>query len=80
MATELIEEVDRLVGKRKRSQFIAEAASRELMRQNQLAALREASGAWKKEDHPELKDGVEAWVRKLREEGEQRFRRVTGEE
>ena len=80
MPSELIDQIDRLVGKRKRSEFLVEAAKLELMRQDQRAALREAAGAWNDEDHPELRDGVEQWVRKLRDEAEDRFRRVTDSE
>jgi hypothetical protein len=38
--------------------------------------LWKATGAWKDEDHPELKDGTAAWVRKIRAESEERFRRI----
>jgi molybdopterin synthase catalytic subunit len=31
---------------------------------------------WKDEDHPELKDGAAAWIRKMRAEGEARFQRI----
>ena len=51
------------------------AAAKELMRQRQMAALEQAAGAWKKEDHPELKRGAIAYVRKLRRESERRFRK-----
>ena len=65
MPSELIEEVDRLVGKRKRSQFIADLTSRELVRQRQLAAIEKAAGSWREEDHPELKD--DPWILQCRE-------------
>ena len=38
----------------------------EVRRRLQLKALRRATGAWKDKDHPELKHGAAAWVRKLR--------------
>lgn len=38
-----------------------------------LAALRDAKGSWKTEDHPELKDGPEAFIEKLRAENEKRL-------
>jgi len=75
----LVAEIDELVGKRGRSHFLVDAAGKELMRRRQLRALRLANGAWKKEDHPELKRGVTAYVRKLRRETEQRFQRPVGE-
>jgi hypothetical protein len=36
-----------------------------------------ADGAWKDKDHPELKQGSANWVRKLRQENERRFKKVT---
>jgi hypothetical protein len=40
---------------------------------HQKEALRQAAGAWKDKDHPELKVGAAAWVKKLRRESEARF-------
>jgi hypothetical protein len=70
---ELIREVDRLSGKRKRSQFIARAIKREIQRLNYIMAVRETAGAWEEKDHPELKDGSGNWVRKLRDEDKKRL-------
>jgi hypothetical protein len=39
----------------------------EELRRQQLKALRESAGAWKPEDHPELKDGGAAHVHQMRE-------------
>ncbi len=72
-------QLDELVGKRGRSKFLAEVVGREVMRLRQLRALEQATGCWKDEDHPELKDGAAAWVRKVREEWEDRFHRQTDE-
>jgi len=74
---QLVKDIDALVGSRKRSSFITEAAQREVMRLRQLAALEAAAGAWKHEDHPELKEGAAKWVRKLRRETEQRVKKLT---
>ncbi|MGD0201719.1 MAG: hypothetical protein ABSD27_13285 [Bryobacteraceae bacterium] len=74
---ELIAAIDELVGNRGRSRFIAETAAREVSRLRQLRALDGAVGCWKNEDHPELKEGASKWVEKLRQESEERFRRVT---
>ena len=71
---ELIREVDRLSGKRKRSQFIAQAIKREIQRLNYIVAVKETAGAWKTKEHPELKDGSETWVRKLRDEDKKRLK------
>jgi hypothetical protein len=73
---ELIAAIDRLVGNRGRSRFIAEAAEREIRRLAQLKALDAAVGSWKSGDHPELKGGAAKWVEGLRKEADARYRRV----
>ena len=75
---EILADLDRLVEKRQRSRFIAEAVRKELLLARQKAALQQAVGAWKDNDHPELKNGATAWVRKLRQESEARFRKQFG--
>lgn len=47
------------------------------MRLRQIEALKAARGAWKDQDHPELKQGSVKWVQKLRQETERRFKRET---
>ena len=66
---ELVNEIDALVGPRGRSAFLVETARKELKRRKLLAFLQSDEVAWKDEDHPELADGTEVWVRKLRMEG-----------
>ena len=73
---DLVAAIDTIAGKRGRSKFLVESAWREVRRLQQLRALEQAVGAWKIKDHPELKGGSAAWVRKLRRESEKRFRRV----
>ena len=73
---QLVKDIDNLVGVRQRSTFLTQAAERELMRLRQLRALDELV-PWKDKDHPELKQGAAKWVRKLRQETEQRFKKVT---
>ncbi len=70
---DLLVQIDRLVGKRRRSQFLAEAARQEVKRLQLLKAVRKAAGCWKKKDHPELRDGAAAWIEKTRREDEKRF-------
>jgi Arc/MetJ-type ribon-helix-helix transcriptional regulator len=77
LAEELVQDIDRLVGARQRSNFLTEAAEKELMRRRQIEALKAAAGAWKDKDHPELKHGSTGWVRKMRQDAERRFRKVT---
>jgi hypothetical protein len=66
LPVDLIDEIDKLVGKRGRSAFLAELAEREIKLRHQREVLRESAGAWKAEDHPELADGAAAWVRQIR--------------
>jgi len=77
LSEQLVKDIDTVVGRRQRSSFLTEAAEKELMRRRQIAALKAAAGAWKDKDHPELKGGSAAWVRKLRKETEARFKRQT---
>jgi hypothetical protein len=74
---DLTREIDRLVGKRGRSAFLAQAARKELKRLGMLHALERAAGAWKDKDHPELRKGAAQWVESLRRQDERRFRRLT---
>jgi Arc/MetJ-type ribon-helix-helix transcriptional regulator len=67
---ELIREIDALVGKRGRSEFLAEVATREVKRRKLIELLEQPGPIWKSEDHPELKGGAAAWVRKMRREDE----------
>ena len=73
----LVTEIDQLVGKRGRSQFLTQAAERELRRLRQIRALENIAGAWKDSDHPELRGGAASWVRDLRKESDRRLRRGT---
>ncbi len=75
---DLVSEIDRLVGKRQRSEFLAEAASRELLRQKQIRALQQARGAWAPRSHGSLSGTGALFVRKLRAENERRLRRIRG--
>jgi metal-responsive CopG/Arc/MetJ family transcriptional regulator len=68
-------DLDRLIGKRQRSRFIADAVRKALLIERQKIALREAAGTWKDQDHPELKAGSVAWVKKMRRESETRFQK-----
>jgi hypothetical protein len=77
ISEQLAADIDRVVGKRGRSSFLAQAAERELLRLRQIKALEGASGAWKDKDHPELKEGAAAWVKKIRRENEWRSRKLT---
>ncbi len=73
---ELVDEIDKLSGKRKRSWFITQTLKREIRRLNFIDAVKETAGAWKDEDHPELRKGVSSWVKNLREEDEKRLKEI----
>ena len=73
---DLVSEIDKIVGARGRSAFLAELARREIKRRNLLAMFQRNEPIWKDEDHPELKDGASEWVRSMRSESEARFDRL----
>ncbi len=76
LSDQLVKDIDELVGGRQRSSFLTQAAERELMRLRQLKALDELV-PWDEKQHPELKQGAAKYVRKLRRQDEQRFKKVT---
>ncbi len=72
---DLIVEIDAAVGPRGRSAFLVETARAELRRRRLLRFLESETPAWTA-DHPEPAGGTKAWVRALREEGDQSLRKV----
>jgi hypothetical protein len=77
ISDQLMKEIDSIIGSRQRSKFLSQAAERELMRLRQLKALDSAAGSWRDTGHPELKQGSVKWVKKLRQEQECRFKKVS---
>jgi hypothetical protein len=77
ISEQLVTQIDTLVGKRGRSNFLTLAAEKELMRLRQIKTLEAAAGTWKDKDHPELKQGAQKWVKKLRREYDRRLHRVS---
>lgn len=71
---DLVKEIDRAVGAKKRSAFLAEVVRRELKRRRLMEVLQDPDPIWKDEDHPELQAGTESWVAQLRSEAEARNR------
>jgi len=63
---DLLNDLKQLVGQRQQSRFVAEAVRKELRHEKMKNALKVSFGAWKDEEHPELKDGVERYVREQR--------------
>ncbi|MBI5967836.1 MAG: hypothetical protein HY882_08275 [Deltaproteobacteria bacterium] len=74
---EILEEVDKISGKRKRSFFIAEATREKIERERFLRTLEETKGAWSDKNHPELgtaKD-MERYLREKRPSYRARLKR-----
>ena len=74
---DLLEAVDRVAGKRKRSRFVEAAIREKLSREALSAALRESAGAIDLSSYPEWQnpEGVSAWVRSGRKEDDARIAR-----
>ena len=70
---ELLDAVDRLVGKRKRSEFVVEALREKVSRAEQSTALKESAGILNPANHPEWDSAekVAAWVHNLRTEDDE---------
>lgn len=66
MPDDLLEELRRTIPKGQQSKVVAQALERELRRIRFLKSIEKQFGAWKKEPHPELKMGVERYIRSLR--------------
>lgn len=63
---DLLNELKQLVGQRQQSKFVAEALRKELQRERLKSVLETSFGAWRDEDHPELRKGVDDYVRRQR--------------
>lgn len=73
--SEVLEELKKTVPSGERSQLIVQATQKELKKRRLLLALKEAAGAWRDENHPELKtvDNIHHWLNQLRTPTEQRL-------
>ena len=76
---DLLADIDALVGQRGRSAFLVEVLQEEVRRRRLLQILSDPEPIWKDEDHPELAEGSDAWVRKLREENDRLEQEKLGE-
>ena len=78
VSSDLIKAMDEVVGKRKRSRFVAEAIEEKLHRQRLLAAATAAAGSLKDVDIPgwETPESTSEWVRALRREADERVARA----
>lgn len=72
LTRDVVEAIDRVAGKRRRSAFISEAVRQKLTPALQLQALEESFGVLAGSDHPEWEtpEKTSAWVRSLREEAD----------
>ena len=73
----ILEEVDQIAGKRKRSLFIVKATQEKLERERFLKTLDETKGAWTDEHHAEMKAGrdVEQYLKEIRASYRKRLKR-----
>jgi len=72
---EVVAEIDKIVGARGRSAFVADLVKREIKRQRLLKVFENKEPIWKDEDHPELGGDPDSWIRQMRAECEARFQR-----
>ena len=72
---ELVREVDRVVGTRRRSRFVEEAIRNQLKRQKMATALEKVAGSLKDVDVPgwETPEAASAWVAESRAEHDRRL-------
>ena len=68
--------IDKIVGQKHRARSIVEVLEAELQRCEQLAALEGAAKCWKDENHPELANGSEAFIRELRDRATHRLEEI----
>jgi hypothetical protein len=73
LPTDLIREIDAIVGPRGRSAFLVETAREAVRRKKLLRFLESDAPVWKDADHPELSRGAGAWVRRLRQDSDKRM-------
>lgn len=74
----LVQDVDKLVGKRRRSHFMEEAIREKLKRDKLLSALQQTAGIISADDYPDWSttEKVAAWVRQCRQEDIGRTKRL----
>jgi len=77
----ILEEVDQIAGRRKRSLFIVKATQEKLERERFLRTLDETKGAWTDKHHAELRTerDMEQYLRKKRSSYRKRLKRIVNE-
>ena len=78
---DILEEVDQIAGKRKRSLFIVKATQEKLQKERFLRTLDETKGAWADKHHAELRTGrdMEQYLREKRSSYRKRLKRIINE-
>jgi metal-responsive CopG/Arc/MetJ family transcriptional regulator len=78
---DILEEVDQIAGKRKRSLFIVKATQEKLERERFLKALEETKGAWADKQHAELRTekDMERYLRERRGSYRKRLKRIVND-
>ena len=78
LSDDLINRIDGLVGKRKRSRFVEEAVREKLRKEMLLSALEQTAGILAKDDCTEwaTPEGAAAWVRDSRRRNDERLDRL----
>jgi metal-responsive CopG/Arc/MetJ family transcriptional regulator len=77
----ILEQVDQIAGKRKRSLFIVKATQEKLERERFLRTLDETKGAWTDKLHSELgtERDMEKYLREKRSSYRKRLKRIVNE-
>lgn len=75
---DLLAEVDAVVGPRGRSAFLAEVVRDAVSRRRLLRILSDPEPVWRDEDHPELAEGADVWVRRMRDQDAELERQRSG--
>ena len=75
---EILDEVDHVAGKRRRSLFIAQATKEKLDRERFIKTLEETRGIWTDDRHPDLRSqgDMDAHIRKARDSFQKRTDRL----
>jgi len=78
----LLRDLNKHVRRGKQSDFIVKATEEALLWLKQAKALKECRGGFTPDDYPEFRDrkSIEAWVRSLRQEVEERLARWSKDE
>ncbi len=74
----ILEEVDQIAGKRKRSLFIVQATQEKLQKERFLKTLDETKGAWSDKHHAELisERDMERYLKEKRSSFRKRIKRI----